>query len=436
MTPASAEMARDASSKASSEVAFTPELQRSQSLYGDSDNDDSLHPTPSDSTAPSHTGLYLGPGYKGANDDPAFVVDPDDDARNIHYIGMLFEAQTSEQPHTPSVSNGSEEASPSVPAPHALSRKRRVRDSPFQTDEDYVSAPSSARPSIGTAAVTKRRRESPATLASDSAHAFIANNRKLFADLAAASQQEVPLDALRSVAKSNVGHDGPLTSTSGDSVGPSRSAVPGDDLRAEVKKRMAEVVIGYDSLRAELIRMNVDMQFYENAYRTVDDRIRVLRDRIAKRSASLQEQRLTTRKVRDGHNRSKKGPQTTNDSTLLSRLDLGLGNDTMRDNERPVTILNSAADAHRPDRQFGMSDEELANVLGISTHDLTRFSTSLTLTSAPTADDESIAHPPQSERLQDGEQDHSFDAQTSAGEIDPTLNSFDVAAFFDLAETN
>lgn len=464
--PSSAEMARGPSSKAGSEVPFTPELQRSQSFFGDSDDDESVHPTPSDSTAPLHVGLFPSSDGKGSAS-----VDREEEARNIHYIDSLFDASVAGQvADLASLTTAPAQAGPSAaahlaPLPSSSSstlpmtssvpppRKRgRPRKNPLPDNTAFTSAATNAPASQRISSKRKRLSAAvpsqllsvpdlgqfiPQTSSSDAAQDFIQNNLQLFSDLLVASQHQAP-----SRLTPNTDSTAPRTSSSAAkpvrrrSASSSKSAAPGDDLRAEVKKRMAEVALGHDGLREELVKMNVDMHFYENAHKTVDERIRVLRDRIAKRSTALQQEREVTRKARE-EGRKSKAKATRTESRLDPDLQRHFTSEEghLEEDVTPASevfnfeSLFEPSSAHATveaptefDKGVAMSDEELAKVLGISTQDLTGFSTSLDIASDSNANRQTASVLPSGAP---------GDIQTPAGHIDQS--SFDVAAFLEMA---
>lgn len=491
------DMARGTSSKASREVSFTPELQRSQSFFGDSEeDDDSVHPTPSDSTAPLHIGIFPNSNGKGSTT----PIDREEEARQIHYIDSLFDANTV-TPELASYSAAAMEGGPfaaatasyqqssshsstlaitsSNPKSHSRKRGRPRKCAPSDTYTS-TSVSTNALGSQERASAPKRKRLSTAIpskslsmpdfgqflphesneLSSGAAQGFIKNNLKLFADLLSALDKQAPRDEASHGTLTSCVSDGSekrfrsqsdLASTHELRESSPKLAAPEDDLRVEVKKRMAEVALGHDGLREELVKMNVDMHFYENAHKTVDERIHVLRERIAKRSITLQQEREVTRKTRDEDRKSKRDRKAA--QADASRLEEDLEHNVMRaespyeGNATPVPELPSfdsiLAQALAPtaapaptnyfDRGVVMSDEELAKVLGISTHDLAGFSTALELASDSNASRQTALNPnlPSGSRS-DQHNDSNVD-ETTSGHNEPTSENFDVAAFLEMA---
>ncbi|PWY99503.1 hypothetical protein BCV70DRAFT_201068 [Testicularia cyperi] len=155
-------------------------------------------------------------------------------------------------------------------------------------------APSTAAPSGSVASLDRAAAATPATESTDQALlASAGNGPQLLAPQSIDISKANPVEPTNETTAAK-----PIEAT--PTVGPS------DGLRDEVKKRMAEVALGHGSLREELIKMKVDMQFYENAHKTVDERISTLRERIAVRSATLQKEREKARLERQASQQAKK----------------------------------------------------------------------------------------------------------------------------------
>ncbi len=176
---------------------------------------------------------------------------------------------------------------------------------------------------------------------------------------------------------------------------------------------MADVAKGREAIQAEMLQMRVDASFFENAQKTVDERITVLRDRIAKHTAMLQREREATRQAREASRKAKKDRKarekglrdSEREEQRLAQTVLQLEREIAAEEEArrrldedessdeetepgldPAVVEASPSEAATlsatatpsiaadsvvtPDRAIGFSDEELAKVLGISTSEL------------------------------------------------------------------
>ncbi|KAN0064782.1 hypothetical protein ACQY0O_001839 [Thecaphora frezii] len=192
------------------------------------------------------------------------------------------------------------------------------------------------------------------------------------------------------------------------------------DLRNEVKKRMTEIASGHDSLREEMLRLKVDKQFFDNAQKTVDERIQVLRARIAARSEDLYKEREANRKAREEARQVKKDRKAAERmlkeaeklenrleaQALLLEAEIASEEQARREREEAERLESEAAaavavasiestpgvdadgdvtmfdgivpipealDGERASECVSMNDAELARMLGISLNDLSRF---------------------------------------------------------------
>ena len=408
-----------------------------------------------------------------------------------------------------------------LPDPNTTTTKNKRKLSPDSTAaaaaKKKATAAAAARSAASNAAallsVPDLGRLIPQGSTSDNAQTFIQNNVRLFADLFVALQKQALTD--------NAGCDAPQTSLQGvtqtdaeqppaagqtdasadkgDSLAvttpptydassaplPSHADIsaaaanipshpvsgPSDAIRDEVKKRMADITQGRQALQAEMLQMRVDASFFENAQKAVDERIAVLRDRIACNSLRLQQEREATRKAREASRRAKKDRKAKERSLRDSekeerrlaqtfaqlereiaaeeeerrRLEEAESTDEeaeqdIGDERHPIaahqllaidqgvfaatpseaTSTSAAATpsltdtAMTPDRTIGFSDEELAKVLGISTSELAGFSQTLDLAPLPT--------PLPS-------------TETSQSQAADSNDNFDVAAFLELASS-
>ena len=99
----------------------------------------------------------------------------------------------------------------------------------------------------------------------------------------------------------------PTTSAASNSLGPTYTVSSlSDPIRDEIKRKLTDVTKGRQAIQAEMLQMKVDASFFENAQKTVDERIAVLRERIAKHTALLKREREATRKVREASRKAKK----------------------------------------------------------------------------------------------------------------------------------
>ncbi|EPQ30399.1 uncharacterized protein PFL1_01925 [Pseudozyma flocculosa PF-1] len=193
------------------------------------------------------------------------------------------------------------------------------------------------------------------------------------------------------------------------------------DLHATVKKRMADVSSSHNDLRQEMLRLKVDKQFFDNAQKTVDERIKVLRERIMARSKDLQREREANRKARVEARQVKKDhraaermlrqsqnfEKTLEAQTLLLEAEIATEEQARRereeaerfeldaalfDGQHQIDLADSANDevvvpipaalGDHLDPSDGsgnsgsgdaMTDDDLARALGISLSDLSRF---------------------------------------------------------------
>ncbi|ETS62192.1 hypothetical protein PaG_03762 [Moesziomyces aphidis] len=391
--------------------SLTPELLRSQSMAGESD-DDSAHPTPAAMTpAATSCPSESWPIAKTRSDPPHRA---EDEVRKIHYIDSPAQtiappaglppatiptagapsqasAARSEPPTATAVaaipsapapdqtnsaapapvaaqptatapsSTASTPASTPAAAPQTFARKRgRPRKHPLpdpnnpappkpkrkrSADADSASLQNKATAAAATASarsaasntgsllsVPDLGRLIPQGSSSDNAQDFIKNNLRLFADLFVALQKQAITDSsgrdepsieashpaptvpLPASGTSTEAHASPQTASASSSTAlPSGAAAPrasisapSDGLRDEIKKKMADVTKGREAIQAEMLQMRVDASFFENAQKTVDERIIILRDRIAKHTATLQREREATRQAREASRQAKK----------------------------------------------------------------------------------------------------------------------------------
>ncbi|CBQ73269.1 conserved hypothetical protein [Sporisorium reilianum SRZ2] len=365
---------------------------------------------------------------------------------------------------------------------------------------------------------------------SDNAQTFIQNNVRLFADLFVALQKQATTDGdacdapqgiLGVVTQPSV-EQAPGTSqtaalptpmhedgetaiaqtsnanTSVDSTTqphPAPGPGPSDAIRDQVKSKMADIAKGREAIQAEMLQMRVDASFFENAQKTVDERIVVLRDRIAKHTALLQLEREATRKAREANRRAKKDRKAREKSlrdsekeerrlaqtfaqlereiaaeeeerrrleedessdeeaeqadaadaraSAASHLLAGLDEGAVAASPSEATSSSAIAtpsiatdSAMTPDRTIGFSDEELAKVLGISTSELAGFSQTLDLAtlqaaSLPSASTQADAPSSFAGMLPPAASEH----QLGAVAEDANADSFDVAAFLEMASS-
>ncbi|GAK65882.1 uncharacterized protein PAN0_010d4104 [Moesziomyces antarcticus] len=393
--------------------SLTPELIRSQSMAGESD-DDSAHPTPSAMTpAATSCPSESWPTAKTRSDPPHRA---EDEVRKIHYIDSPAQtiapqaglpsatiptavapsqasaaAAGSEPPAATALaaipsapapdqaqsaaaapvaaqsiatapsSAASTPASTPAAAPQTFARKRgRPRKHPLpdpnnppppkpkrKRSADADSASLQSKATAAAAAASARSAASntgsllsvpdlgrliPQGSSSDNAQDFIKNNLRLFADLFVALQKQaitdgsgrdepsieashpaptVPLPAsgtsTESHASAQTGSASSSTTLPSGAAAPRTSiSAPSDGLRDEIKKKMADVTKGREAIQAEMLQMRVDASFFENAQKTVDERIIILRDRIAKHTATLQREREATRQAREASRQAKK----------------------------------------------------------------------------------------------------------------------------------
>ncbi|KAJ9479325.1 putative serine/threonine-protein kinase Hsl1 [Pseudozyma hubeiensis] len=395
-----------------------------------------------------------------------------------------------------------------------------------QKAAEAVAARSAASTATSLLSVPDLGRLIPQGSSSDNAQSFIQNNLRLFADLFVALQKQATTDnptrndtqdtvtiqeGLRTtpdlgrdgassiaVGTAAAETEGSMTALPAQIVGVSSStaiaeatsssstaladplAGPSDAIRDEIKKKMADVTKGREAIQAEMLQMRVDASFFEHAQKTVDERITVLRDRIAKRTALLQREREATRQAREATRKAKKDlkarekglRESEREERRLAQTFAQLEREIAAEEEErrrleeadssddedaePIAARQSlhgmvstsldaspseatsvsamatpsiATDAAMtPDRAVGFSDEELAKVLGISTSELAGFSQTLELTSLPG----SPSHAPVSSGGGEGVAPSTF-AVESAGDASGSNAGFDVAAFLEMA---
>lgn len=329
----------------------------------------------------------------------------------------------------------------------------------------------------------------PQGSSSENAQNFIQNNLRLFADLFVALQKQASTDhavrdeantQLTGIARVGVGPEiatnqdsavaaadepmpasneasasAPIVTTDPVAHQPSQSATaapatplskvsgPSDAIRDEIKKKMAEVSKGREAIQAEILQMRVDASFFETAQKTVDERIVILRERIAKHTAVLEREREATRKVREATRKAKKDRKAREKSLRdsereerrLAQTFIQLEKEIAAEEEErrrleeeesddeeggqaekgadhgtaTASAFNAEAVTTSPsdgssasgiatppvsndtpapaDRAIGFSDEELAKILGISTSELAGFSQTLELTSLQPSSD-------------------------------------------------
>ncbi|KAJ1026418.1 hypothetical protein NDA13_003799 [Ustilago tritici] len=383
---------------------------------------------------------------------------------------------------------------------------------------------------------------------SENAQSFIQNNLRLFADLFVALQKQASTDnaasdeanaELNGIAQAGAGQitgsgtqlpissdkaqasstaDEPMPSTSEASATPANPLTdaaahqasgsstaasatplgkvsgPSDAIRDQIKKKMAEVSKGREAIQAEMLQMRVDASFFETAQKTVDERISILRERIARNSAILEREREATRKVREATRIAKKDRKAREKSLKDSereerrlaqtfiqlekeiaaeeeerrRLE-EIDSDNEDDEQAAEATVHgtanadaratspsegsSASDIATPpvdtgtpppaDRSIGFSDEELAKVLGISTSELAGFSQTLELTSLqPSSDPVSLEAADSIKQLDPSSSiAHILSAgldsndQPASDAPDATGDNFDIAAFLEMASS-
>ncbi|CDW97641.1 hypothetical protein [Sporisorium scitamineum] len=423
-----------------------------------------------------------------------------------------------------------------LPDPNAVSAKGKRKFSPDSMAATTAKKKATASAATRSAAsntgsllsVPDLGRLIPQGSTSDNAQTFIQNNVRLFADLFVALQKQAITDdaacdapsisdgvsqpsveQAQSADQSDVSantniasaaiatplcEDGAThvdatsagTSTLHADIKPKPVSGPSDAIRDQVKTKMADIAKGREAIQAEMLQMRVDASFFENAQKTVDERIVVLRDRIAKHTALLQQEREATRKAREANRKAKKDRKAREKSLRDSekkerrlaqtfaqlereiaaeeeerrRLEQDKSSDEEADATEPRTTaanpllagLDKAAvaaspseatssaiatpsiatePAMTPDRTIGFSDEELANVLGISTSELAGFSQTLDL--AP------LQAPPPSAEVDAPSSFASMlpplDEQLGAVAEDSNADNFDVAAFLEMASS-
>lgn len=395
-----------------------------------------------------------------------------------------------------------------LPDPDSMPAKVKRKlstDSAAVTAKKKANAAAAARSTASSAglllSVPDLGRLIPQGSSSENAQTFIQNNLRLFADLFVALQKQASTDhAVREEANAQLqgitevsldqpgstnshqqsaqsaahaGIHAPATASSSSSAAAAAAASrqadtgvgaltsastnpvsgPSDALREEIKKKMADVTKGREALQAEMLQMRVDASFFENAQKTVDERIVVLRQRIAARTALLQREREATRKAREASRIAKKDrkarekglrdsereerrlaqtfeqlereiaaeeeerrrleeaessdeddepaeadTRTVGQSTCgaLDQLD-GFNASFLDATPSEATSMSATAtpsvtnDTPAPtDRAIGFSDEELAKVLGISTSELAGFSQTLELTGSQALSSNSV----------------------------------------------
>ncbi|GAC97443.1 potential serine/threonine-protein kinase Hsl1 [Pseudozyma hubeiensis SY62] len=400
-----------------------------------------------------------------------------------------------------------------------------------QKAAEVVAARSAASTAGSLLSVPDLGRLIPQGSSSDNAQSFIQNNLRLFADLFVALQKQATTDnsiridthdavPIQEAARTDpdLDHDGsssiPVATVAAEDEGSTVAlttpnagtnrgiaaaeaitssstgladplAGPSDAIRDEIKKKMVDVTKGREAIQAEMLQMRVDASFFEHAQKTVDERITVLRDRIAKRTALLQREREATRQAREATRKAKKdlkarerglresereerrlaqtfaqlereiaaeeeerrrleeGESSDDEGgeQIVARQPLyGMGSTSLGASPSEATSVSATATpsiatdaAMTPDRAVGFSDEELAKVLGISTGELAGFSQTLELTPALSG---SPSHPPVgSSRGNDDVAPSTFaSAIEPAGDASGShADGFDVAAFLEMA---
>ncbi|SPO23810.1 uncharacterized protein UTRI_03661_B [Ustilago trichophora] len=240
-----------------------------------------------------------------------------------------------------------------LPDPNNMPPKAKRKlsaDNAATTAKKKASAAAAARSAASSAgsllSVPDLGRLIPQGSSSENAQTFIQNNLRLFADLFVALQKQASTDhnvreeanaELKGIAEVSV--DQPQPTTQQESSAPAATATtnlghvdassisqaeadasieadasdatakvsgPSDPIRDEIKKKMADVTKGREAIQAEMLQMRVDASFFENAQKAVDERILVLRERIAKNTAILQREREATRKAREASRIAKK----------------------------------------------------------------------------------------------------------------------------------
>ena len=207
---------------------------------------------------------------------------------------------------------------------------------------------------------------------------------------------EILSEALSSMDSGRTGSPAPVASQpeTGTPSSKKPQVAPNDEIREEVKRRMAEVASGHESLRDEVLRLKVDMQYFETAHKTVDERIQVLRARIASRSEEL-------RKEREARKDRKAAEKMLRDAEQLEKQLEAQAEQLERElaRERDDKAASETETEARPDQaadgdtnQSTLSDEKLASLLGISLTDLSNYAPApATLEAAPSETQESTA---------------------------------------------
>ncbi|TKY89274.1 hypothetical protein EX895_001805 [Sporisorium graminicola] len=427
-----------------------------------------------------------------------------------------------------------------LPDPNAVAPKGKRKLSP-----DSVAATTAKKKSTSAAAARSAASNAGSLLSvpdlgrlipqgstSDNAQTFIQNNVRLFADLFVALQKQATTDNAACDAPQSIlagfTHYGeeqasrsdsptakgiasaaaatPICEEGNPSVGATLAAPasqvnaaaggvtpphpvsgPSDAIRDQVKNKIADIAKGREAIQAEMLQMRVDASFFENAQKTVDERIVVLRDRIAKHTALLQQEREATRRAREANRKAKKDrkvrekslrdsekeerrlaqtfaqlerelaaeeeerrrleedgssdeeaddtgpPAATAAKHLLAGLDDGaVAASPSEATSSAIATPSIATDsAMTPDRTIGFSDEELAKVLGISTSELAGFSQTLDLAPLQAVPLPSAAQTDAPGLLPPASEEHQLSAETE----DPNGDSFDVAAFLEMASS-
>ncbi|SPO24393.1 uncharacterized protein UTRI_03661 [Ustilago trichophora] len=236
-----------------------------------------------------------------------------------------------------------------LPDPNNMPPKAKRKlsaDSAATAGKKKASAAAAARSAASSAgsllSVPDLGRLIPQGSSSENAQTFIQNNLRLFADLFVALQKQASTDhnvrdeanaELKGIAEVSI--DQPQLATQQEPFAPAANATtnsgdvdpssqadasitadasdastkgsgPSDPIRDEIKKKMADVIKGREAIQAEMLQMRVDASFFENAQKTVDERILILRERIAKNTVLLQREREATRKAREASRIAKK----------------------------------------------------------------------------------------------------------------------------------
>lgn len=248
---------------------------------------------------------------------------------------------------------------PNNPPPPKAKRKLSA-DGPSASAKKKASAAAAARSAASSAgsllSVPDLGRLIPQRCTSENAQTFIQNNLRLFADLFVALQKQAssdnsgaddtgiqhpdfddtaasshrqdnaeapvtvdnnglipsismdlnPSGAAQIAALSGTGDVATIRPSTNPTTADGKAPGPSNAIRDEIRKRLTDVTKGREAIHAEMLQMRVDASFFENAQKTVDERISILRERIAKHTALLQREREATRKAREATRKAKK----------------------------------------------------------------------------------------------------------------------------------